>query len=118
MLNLPSADMVAAVNRLARLTGSNPVPEGKLRKGYRHEADKFGAAGLTGSPRRPWPPRATECPVQLEARVDAVHGLAADDDKWRGRLLSIEVRITRVHVDERCSSRASAIASIPIDGAR
>ena len=101
VLNLPSTDQVAAVNRLARLTGSNPVPDGKLRKGYRHEADKFGAAGLSTAPSDTVSaPRAAECPVQLEARVDAVHGLAADDDKWRGRLLSIEVRITRVHVDE------------------
>ncbi len=102
VLNLPSADMVAAVNRLARLTGSNPVPEGKLRKGYRHESDKFGAAGLTAVPSETVDaPCVRECPVQLEATVDAVHGLAADDAKWRGRLLSIEVHITRVHVDER-----------------
>jgi flavin reductase (DIM6/NTAB) family NADH-FMN oxidoreductase RutF len=100
VLNLPSADMVAAVNRLARLTGSNPVPEGKLRKGYRHEADKFKAAGLTAVPAETVDaPCVRECPVQLEAMVDAVHGLAVDDAKWRGRLLSIEVRITRVHVD-------------------
>ena len=102
VLNLPSADMVAAVNRLARLTGSNPVPEGKLRKGYRHEADKFGAAGLTGiASQTVAAPRVRECPVQLEALVDAVHGLATDDEKWRGRLVSIEVRITRVHVHEQ-----------------
>ncbi|MFZ2104019.1 MAG: flavin reductase [Roseiarcus sp.] len=29
VLNLPSVDNVAAVNLLARTTGSNPVPEGK-----------------------------------------------------------------------------------------
>jgi flavin reductase (DIM6/NTAB) family NADH-FMN oxidoreductase RutF len=105
VLNRPSADQVAAVNRLARLTGSNPVPDGKLRKGYRYEADKFGAAGLSTAPSDTVSaPRAAECPVQLEAKVDAVHGLAVDDDKWRGRLLSIEVRITRVHVDERLLS--------------
>src|SRR5258706_12054492 len=39
VLNLPSADMVAAVNRLARLAGSDPVPEHKVRMGYRHEPD-------------------------------------------------------------------------------
>jgi flavin reductase (DIM6/NTAB) family NADH-FMN oxidoreductase RutF len=101
VLNLPSADMVAAVNRLARLTASNPVPEGKLRKGYRYEGDKFGAACLTATPAETVaPPRVRECPVQLEAVVEAVHGLAAEDATWRGRLVSIEVRITRVHVDE------------------
>jgi Flavin reductase like domain len=35
VLNLPSVDNVAAVNLLARTTGSNPVLEGKVRRGYR-----------------------------------------------------------------------------------
>ena len=38
-------DMVAAVDRLACTTGTNPVPEAKLRRGYRYERDKFGLAG-------------------------------------------------------------------------
>ena len=50
VLNLPSVDNVAAVNLLARTTGSNPVPEGKVRRGYRFEPDKFGIAGLTATP--------------------------------------------------------------------
>src|SRR3954454_12581185 len=41
VLNLPSVDLVGAVNRLARTTGSNPVPEVKLRRGYRFEREKF-----------------------------------------------------------------------------
>ena len=40
VLNLPSDAEVAAVNRLARTTGSDPVPEQKLRRGYRFERDK------------------------------------------------------------------------------
>jgi flavin reductase (DIM6/NTAB) family NADH-FMN oxidoreductase RutF len=47
VLNLPSADLVDAVNRLARTTGSNPVPAGKVRRGYRHEKNKFDISGLT-----------------------------------------------------------------------
>ena len=35
VLNLPSVDNDAAVKLLARTTGSNPVPEGKVRRGYR-----------------------------------------------------------------------------------
>ena len=35
ILNLPSVDNVAAVKLLARTTGSNPVPERKVRRGYR-----------------------------------------------------------------------------------
>jgi len=87
VLNLPSADQVAAVNRLARLTGSNPVPDGKLRKGYRHEADKFGAAGLSTAPSDTVsPPRAAECPVQLEARVDALaHHIGQTESRAQAR---------------------------------
>jgi flavin reductase (DIM6/NTAB) family NADH-FMN oxidoreductase RutF len=47
VINLPSADMASHVDRLAMTTGRDPVPEKKLSWGYRHEADKFGLAGLT-----------------------------------------------------------------------
>ena len=46
VLNLPSVAEVALVNRLARTTGSNPVPAWKAANGYRHERDKFAVAGL------------------------------------------------------------------------
>src|SRR3954463_10743566 len=67
VLNLPSVDQVAAVDRLARTTGSDPVPPYKLAMGYRHRRDKFAAAGLTPEPSElVRAPRAAECPVQLE----------------------------------------------------
>lgn len=50
VLNLPSDEMVAAVDRLARKTGSDPVPAVKDRRGYTTERDKFGLAGLTPMP--------------------------------------------------------------------
>src|SRR5580698_6657036 len=37
VLNLPSVDQARSVNLLAKTTGLNPVPEGKLLKGYRYE---------------------------------------------------------------------------------
>jgi len=92
---------VAAVNRLALTTGSNPVPEGKLQKGYRHEPDKFGAAGLTAVPADlVKTSMAAECPVQLEARLMTVNRVAEDQEAQRGRILSLELRIVRVHVAE------------------
>ncbi len=101
VLNLPSVDQVAAVNRLARTTGSNPVPDAKVKRGYRHEKDKFALAGLTTmASETVRAPRVLECPVQLEAVVEASHGLAGDDDRLRGRTLLFEVRIQRVHVEE------------------
>src|ERR1700704_7103556 len=45
VLNLPSADLVGAVDSLARTTGSNPVPAGKIQRGYRHEKNKFEISG-------------------------------------------------------------------------
>src|SRR5215207_422746 len=47
VLNLPSVREVAMVDRLARTTGSDPVPPHKRAMGYRHERDKFAAAGAT-----------------------------------------------------------------------
>lgn len=98
VLNLPSTDLVDAVDRLARTTGSNPVPAGKVMRGYRHEKDKFGVSGLTQlAGETVAAPRAAECPVQIEAKVAHVHEMAQEDEVWRGNLVAIEVRVTRVH---------------------
>lgn len=102
VLNLPSVDIVDAVNRLALTTGSNPVPEVKVRRGYRHEPDKFELAGLTAiASETVAAPRVAECAVQLEARVEAIHGIADDDVNQMGSRQCLEVRVQRVHVDER-----------------
>lgn len=99
VLNLPSVDNVAAVNRLACLTGSNPVPAVKLARGYTHEKKKFETAGLTAVPSLTVvPPRVLECPVQMEAVVAAKHDLMEDDDVARGKIVTFEVRVTRVHI--------------------
>src|SRR4051794_23619877 len=98
VLNLPDDTMAAQVDRIARTTGSDPVPEGKLRRGYRHLADKFGAAGLTLAPSLTVAaPRALECPVQMEAELEAVHPLAEQDPRWRGRSLALHVAVRKVH---------------------
>jgi len=100
VLNLPSVAQVAAVNALARTTGSNPVPPHKLAMGYRHEEDKFGVAELTALPSEcVAPPRVRECPVHLEAVLEAVHPMAVRDDARRGGLVALELRIVRVHVE-------------------
>ena len=101
VLNLPSVREVAAVDRLARTTGSDPVPPHKVAMGYRHERDKFGVAGLTPLPAElVAPPRVAECPVHLEATLEAVHPLADGDPERRGALVALEVRVLRVHVEE------------------
>ncbi len=99
VLNLPSVHNVSAVNRLACLTGSNPVPAVKLTRGYTHEKNKFERAGLTAVPSLTVsPPRVLECPVQMEAVVAAKHDLMDDDDVARGKIVTFEVRVTRVHL--------------------
>ena len=99
VLNLPSVNEVVAVNRLARTTGSDPVPEWKAENGYRHVADKFAAAKLTAiASDVVQPPRVAECPIHLEAVLEAVHPLAVRDATRRGRSVGLELRVVRVHV--------------------
>jgi flavin reductase (DIM6/NTAB) family NADH-FMN oxidoreductase RutF len=101
VLNLPSAEQVAAVDRLALTTGSQQVPAGKLARGYRHVKDKFAIAGLTPVPSLSVaPPRVRQCPVQMEAVVEGVHHIGANDADIRGRTVAIELRIQRVHIED------------------
>ncbi len=98
VLNLPSHDMAKQVNRIARTTGSDPVPAGKASRGYRYVGEKFETAGLTqvGS-LIVKAPRALECPVQLEAELEEVHPLAENDPVWKGRSLALHVVVRKVH---------------------
>jgi flavin reductase (DIM6/NTAB) family NADH-FMN oxidoreductase RutF len=101
VLNLPSVAEADAVDRLAKTTGSSPVPPHKVAMGYRHERDKFAVAGLTPlAADTVAPPRVAECPVQLEAVLVGHHPIEAADPDRRGKLVAIEVRIGRVHVAE------------------
>lgn len=101
VLNLPSDALAAAVDRLALTTGSDPVPPGKHERGYRHVAGKFARAGLTPVPSETVaPPRVAECPVAMEAVVEAVHPVADADERQRGGVVAIEVRVQRVFVHD------------------
>jgi flavin reductase (DIM6/NTAB) family NADH-FMN oxidoreductase RutF len=101
VLNLPSVDQVSLVDRLALTTGSNPVPERKSKRGYHYEPDKFGISGFTPvASETVDAPRVLECPVQMEAVVEGVHYMAADDPAQRGGTVCIEVRVQRVHLEE------------------
>ncbi|MEX0172158.1 flavin reductase family protein [Streptomyces sp. LMG1-1-1.1] len=94
VINLPSPDLWGAVERLAPLTGSTPVPPDKHARGYRYEPDKFTAAGLTPAPSESVrAPRVAECPLQLEARI-----IRTSPDA-QGHFLIVECAVTRVHAD-------------------
>lgn len=95
VVNLPSPAMWPAVERLAPLTGRDPVPPTKA-EGCRFEPDKFGASGLHGTPSEVVrPPRVAECPLQLEAR--AVRVLP----DVTGEFVIVEAAVCRVHADPR-----------------
>lgn len=101
VLNLPSANEVTYVDRLARTTGSDPMPRHKKHMGYRFEPDKFGKAGLTPQDSlEVAPPRVKECPIQLEAKLVASHPFAENDPRMLIKMVSVEVQIVKVHADE------------------
>lgn len=101
VLNLPSEREVDHVDALALTTGVDPVPKVKLERGYAYVHAKFARAGLTPvSSESVGPPRVLECPVQLEATLERAQGFADSDPALSGRLLTFEVNIERVHLDE------------------
>ena len=98
VVNLPSPEMWREVEKLAPLTGKDPVPEIKAKQ-FRFEPHKFEAAGLTAMASEVVKPmRARECPVHLEARVTKMHRLEGKRLKQVGGGLAAEVEIVRVHV--------------------
>jgi flavin reductase (DIM6/NTAB) family NADH-FMN oxidoreductase RutF len=97
VVNMPSASMVGAVDALALTTGSDPVPENKARRGYRHLADKFSRAGLTPAPAQTVAaPRVQECPVQMECTLVAARQLGEGEPGMALAPLTFELRVTRV----------------------
>lgn len=101
VLNLPSVNEASAVNRLALLTGCNPVPERKKLKGYRFEPDKFKIAGVTPMNSEIVSiPSVKECPVHLEAVVTSVNPIGEDDEALKNRIVNIELKIVKVRLDQ------------------
>lgn len=101
VINLPSEDQSENINNLVFTTGRDPVPEGKRKRGYYFEPSKFEKAELTPiSGDMVASPMVEECPVQLEAIVSDIHPLAEKDPKMKGRILIIELRIVRIHIEE------------------
>ncbi len=95
VLNLPSSDMVSAVDKLALTTGKDPMPEYKEKMGFSLIKNKFEHAGFTPAPSElVGPPRVLECPVQLEAKTELFHKFE-DTHAY-----AIEVRILRMHIEE------------------
>lgn len=99
VVNLPTPELWQQVERLAPLTGQNPVPD-KKRAQFRFESDKFSASELSAIPSELVSAvRVKECPVQMEARARKIHMLEGDPRlRELGGGASIEVEVLRVHV--------------------
>jgi flavin reductase (DIM6/NTAB) family NADH-FMN oxidoreductase RutF len=96
VINLPSVDQVSHVDRLALTTGRDPVPAKKEGWGYRYEPNKFDIAGLTAVQSvEVAPPRALECPIQMEGVVKDARPFGKNVSA-----MAIEVHIVKLHVDE------------------
>ncbi|MGX1567632.1 flavin reductase family protein [Streptomyces sp. NPDC055506] len=94
VINVASPELWEHVERLAPLTGADPVPEAK-RAVYRYERDKFAAAGLTpAAADLVKPPRVAECALQLEGRA------GAPTPGGGGHFFSVECEVLRVHAAE------------------
>jgi len=95
VINFPSPELWESVERIAGLTGRDPVPEHK-RARFRHEPAKFEAAGLTPvESELVRPPRVAECPLHFEA-----HAVHAELDA-EGNFLIVQAKVLRVHADHR-----------------
>lgn len=90
-VNFPASHQWAHVERLAGVTGKNPVPAAKAAQ-YRFEPRKFERAGLTAVRSELVDvPRVAEAPLQLEARVRRITPGVA------GVYGMVEAEVVRVH---------------------
>lgn len=97
VINLVPSTMADAVDRLAMTTGAEHVPPRKAAMGYRHEAGKFALAGLTPQESEVVaPPRAAECPIQLECVLQQAHTIGTPEPS----ATTFVVDVVRAHVAE------------------
>ncbi|MEV7607118.1 flavin reductase family protein [Paenarthrobacter sp. NPDC089322] len=95
VINLPTATLVGAIERIAPTTGSIVVPESKSGE-YRYEPDKWSLGGFDPVPSDcVAPDRIAQCPVQVEARVTNLTPL---DDTDAVRI--VHARILKTHAAE------------------
>jgi flavin reductase (DIM6/NTAB) family NADH-FMN oxidoreductase RutF len=98
VLNLPSVDLVDAVDRLALTTAKWPVPEYKTKMGFEHVRDKFARARLTAiASDNVRAPRVLECPIHIEAKIARIHPVGGEDQ----HLATLEAQTLKVHVEEQ-----------------
>jgi len=99
VINLPSDDMVDAIDKLALTTAKEDIPTYKQEMGFQYVHEKFAKANLTPvASELVSPHRVEECPVQLEGKVENIHSFE------KGLAAAIEVKIIRTYMDENILS--------------
>ncbi|GAA0595129.1 flavin reductase family protein [Kribbella sandramycini] len=97
VLNLVDPAMVAALDRIALLTGSEQMSASKRARGYRYEPDKFTAAGLTRSPGElTGLDTVEESPITLEGQIEAIHPIGDPGN----HLCALAMKVEQVQVRE------------------
>jgi flavin reductase (DIM6/NTAB) family NADH-FMN oxidoreductase RutF len=100
VVNFPQASLYSKVEGIANLTGAYPIPEDKQEK-YKFDPDKFKSGGFISLKSEfVKPPRIGDCQLQFEAVLKNVF-LVNGDDNEDGGVAAVEVRVVRVHADER-----------------
>jgi flavin reductase (DIM6/NTAB) family NADH-FMN oxidoreductase RutF len=102
VLNFPSSAMWESVERIARFTGRDPVPDHKAKMGYQFEPRKEQVGGFTYVPSElVAPPRIAECPLQFECRTVEIIDLEGNFAGGRPETLVVaHVEVLRVHAHE------------------
>ena len=91
VINVASPEALERIGKIADTTGRNPPSS--VGRDYTFEADKFALGNFTKlESDLVQPPRIAECPLQLEAKVLAIHVLAGDVG-----LAAVETQVVRVH---------------------
>lgn len=100
VINLPSVSLHEKIEKIARLTGMDPVPEEKQAL-YTFEKDKFGAGGFEKmSSQMVQPPSIKDCPIQLEAVFENYSVLEYGEDGTPDTAtVTVEVVNVRAHED-------------------
>jgi len=98
VVNIPSPDLWQQVEKLAPLTGKNPVPEIKARQ-FRFEPNKFDASGLSPMASEVVKPeRAKGVPCAPGSASVRLHMLSGEKLNQLGGGVAAEVEVLRVHV--------------------
>lgn len=99
VVNLVDESMSSHVNALASMTGTEDPSASKLARGYRYVKDKWNAASLTPqAPQMVQPDRVGQCQVQMECQLITAHSLMQDLPDLAGAIVTMELRVARIHV--------------------